>query len=77
MSMSMSPATAYSDTVRKRSALPITDTDERLMASAAMSGLNNQPVEGYRTPAASGIPKALYQATSALGGSMDSAAGEE
>jgi hypothetical protein len=30
----------------KRSALPITDTEEKLMASAAMSGLNNQPVKG-------------------------------
>jgi hypothetical protein len=49
----------YSDMLRRRSALPITDMDERLIASAAMSGLNNQPVTGYSTPAASGIPNAL------------------
>jgi hypothetical protein len=49
----------YSDTLRKRNALPITETEDRLMASAAMSGLNNQPVTGYNTPAAKGIPNAL------------------
>jgi hypothetical protein len=49
----------YSDTLRKRNALPITETEDRLMASAAMSGLNNQPVNGYNTPAAKGIPNAL------------------
>jgi hypothetical protein len=41
--------------VRKSSALAITETDDKLIASAAMIGLNNQPVTGYRTPAASGI----------------------
>ena len=45
--------------VRKRSALPITDTDERLIASAAISGLKSHPVIGYNTPAASGTPSAL------------------
>ena len=49
----------YLDTLRKRNALPITETEDRLMASAAMSGLNNQPVTGYNTPAAKGIPNAL------------------
>ena len=43
----------------KRSAFEITETDERLIARAAMSGLNNHPVGGYSTPAASGIPNAL------------------
>jgi hypothetical protein len=44
---------------RRRNALPMTETDERLIASAAMSGLNNQPVNGYNTPAARGTPRAL------------------
>ena len=43
----------------KRSALPMTDTEEKLIATAAMSGLSNQPVRGNSTPAASGIPNAL------------------
>ena len=53
------PSERYLDTLRKRNALPITETEDRLMASAAMSGLNNQPVTGYNTPAAKGIPNAL------------------
>ena len=44
---------------RKRSELPMTDTDDKLIASAARSGLSNQPVIGYRTPAAIGMPSAL------------------
>lgn len=47
------------DPARSRSALPMTDTDEKLMARAAMSGLNSHPNAGYRTPAAIGIPSAL------------------
>src|SRR5438874_3401586 len=45
---------------RKRSAFVITETDERLIASAAMIGLNSQPIRGYSTPAANGIANALY-----------------
>ena len=44
---------------RKRSALLMTDTDDRLIAKAAISGLSNQPVTGYRIPAAIGMPSAL------------------
>ncbi len=35
-----------SSSVRKRSALPITDTDDRLIASAASIGLSRSPVKG-------------------------------
>ena len=44
---------------RKRSAFVMTDTDDRLIANAAIIGDNNQPVNGYNTPAASGTPSAL------------------
>ena len=45
--------------LRKRSALVITDTELKLMASAAIMGDSSQPVNGYSTPAASGTPNAL------------------
>jgi len=44
---------------RSRSALLMTEMEERLIARAAISGLNNQPVNGYSTPAAIGMPSAL------------------
>ena len=44
---------------RSRSALPTTDTELTLIASAAMTGDNSNPVNGYNTPAAIGIPSAL------------------
>ena len=44
---------------RRRKALPITDTELKLMARAAISGDSSQPVSGYSTPAAIGIPSAL------------------
>jgi hypothetical protein len=37
----------------------MTETDERLIASAAISGLRSSPVDGYNTPAAIGMPSAL------------------
>jgi hypothetical protein len=37
----------------------MTETDEKLIAAAAINGLSSQPVHGYSTPAASGIPSAL------------------
>ena len=46
-------------TDRKRSALLITDTEDRLIAAAAMTGLSSRPNTGYSTPAATGIPSAL------------------
>jgi hypothetical protein len=44
---------------RRRNALPITETDEKLIASAAISGESSSPKAGYRTPAAIGMPSAL------------------
>ena len=44
---------------RSRRALPITEAELRLIASAAISGDNNQPVKGNNTPAANGTPRAL------------------
>src|SRR5262245_28339328 len=46
-------------TLRSRSALPTTDTDDRLMASAAIIGLRSRPKAGYRMPAAIGTPSML------------------
>lgn len=45
--------------VRSRNALPTTDTEDRLMANAAIIGLSNQPNTGYNAPAAIGTPSAL------------------
>jgi hypothetical protein len=42
-----------------RKALPMTETEEKLIASAAISGLRSNPVVGYSTPAAIGMPSAL------------------
>src|SRR6266699_2528140 len=44
---------------RSRSALPITDTELKLIAAAASIGLRRIPKNGYRTPAASGTPSEL------------------
>jgi len=46
-------------TRRRRSALPITDTELKLIAAAAMMGERRMPKNGYRTPAATGTPSAL------------------
>ena len=45
--------------IRNRSALPITETELRLIASAAIIGERSQPVNGNSTPAASGTPSML------------------
>jgi hypothetical protein len=37
----------------------MTDSELRLMASAAIIGESNHPVSGYKTPAARGTPKQL------------------
>ncbi|CAN5805465.1 hypothetical protein BH11PSE8_BH11PSE8_21870 [soil metagenome] len=44
---------------RRRSALPMTEAELRLMATAAISGDSSQPVRGNSTPAASGMPSEL------------------
>ncbi len=45
--------------LRSRKALLITETELRLIASAAIMGDSSQPVNGYSRPAASGMPSAL------------------
>ena len=45
--------------LRRRSALPITEAELRLIASAAIIGDSSQPVNGNSTPAASGTPSAF------------------
>lgn len=45
--------------VRNRKAFPITDTELKLMASAAIIGDNKIPNAGYKIPAAIGIPIVL------------------
>lgn len=45
--------------VLNRKALPTTDTEDRLIASAAIIGLSSQPNTGYSRPAAIGTPSAL------------------
>jgi hypothetical protein len=44
---------------RNRKALPITEAELKLMASAAIMGESSQPVKGYSRPAARGMPSAL------------------
>lgn len=54
------PAYAGTRTLpRSRSAFPMTDTEEKLIATAAISGLSSKPKNGYSTPAAIGIPRLL------------------
>jgi hypothetical protein len=45
--------------VRSRRALAMTDTLDRLIAAAASIGDSSSPVNGYRTPAAIGMPSVL------------------
>src|SRR3569833_1631134 len=51
--------TLYSLSSRSLNALPITDTELRLIAAAAMMGLRSTPNTGYSAPAAIGIPITL------------------
>lgn len=44
---------------RNRSALPITDTELKLIAAAAIIGLISNPKAGKSTPAPNGTPSAL------------------
>ena len=46
-------------TARSLKALPITLTEDRDIASAAIAGDSSRPKVGYRRPAATGIPRAL------------------
>jgi hypothetical protein len=49
----------YNLSPRNLSEFEITDTELKLMAAAAMIGLNSSPKNGYSTPAASGTPSEL------------------
>lgn len=49
----------YNETRRSLSALPITETELKLIAAAASIGLSNKPKNGYRIPAAIGTPSEL------------------
>jgi len=50
----------FSPIVLNRNALPITDTELKLMAAAAIIGFSSRFAEiGYRIPAAIGTPRAL------------------
>jgi hypothetical protein len=46
--------------MRSRKALPITETELRLIAAAAIIGERSSPKNGYKAPAAIGMPMALY-----------------
>lgn len=48
-----------SDTRLSLNALPITDTELKLIAAAAIIGLRSKPKNGYNTPAAIGTPSEL------------------
>jgi len=49
----------HSSARRRRSALPMTDTELKLIAAAAIIGDSSRPNTGYSTPAAIGTPAAL------------------
>ena len=49
----------HTSTYRRRKAFAITETELKLMAAAAIIGLNNNPRNGYSTPAAIGTPREL------------------
>jgi len=49
----------YRRSILSRRALPITDTELRLIAAAANMGLSRMPNAGYSTSAATGMPRTL------------------
>ena len=49
----------YRSCRRRRSALPMTDTELNVIAALAMMGLSSSPNAGYSTPAATGTPSTL------------------
>jgi hypothetical protein len=49
----------YNSTRLSLSELPITETELKLMAAAAIMGDNSIPTNGYNTPAAMGTPAVL------------------
>lgn len=61
LSLPRSGALVFGQSVRRRrrSALPITLTELRLIAALAIIGLSRRPKNGYSTPAAIGMPSTL------------------
>jgi hypothetical protein len=57
--ISLLEAASQSLIALSRSALAMTDTDDRLIAAAAIIGDRSVPRTGNRTPAATGIPSTL------------------
>ena len=53
------PPAIQSFVVRSLRALPITETELKLMAAAAIIGFKSSPKAGNSTPAASGMPTTL------------------
>lgn len=58
-SNSSGAAQSYNFIRLSRRALDITDTELKLMATAAIIGDNNNPTNGYNIPAAIGTPSEL------------------
>jgi hypothetical protein len=55
----MTITSRYSSVRRSRNALPMTDTELKLIAAAAIIGDSSKPKNGYNTPAATGTPSEL------------------
>ena len=51
--------THYSSKLRRRSALPMTETELNVMAALAIIGLRSTSKNGYKSPAATGTPSKL------------------
>jgi len=57
--MTLPEARSYNFTRRSLSALVITETELNVIAALAIIGLSKTPKNGYKTPAAIGIPSVL------------------
>jgi hypothetical protein len=53
------PWLSYNLRLLNRKALAMTETELNVIAALAIIGLSNNPVTGYKTPAATGIPMTL------------------
>jgi hypothetical protein len=58
-SSSATSCSLQTSTCRNLSAFPMTDTELKLIAAAAITGESSSPKKGYSTPAAIGTPAAL------------------
>jgi hypothetical protein len=50
---------SHNSSLLNRNALAMTETELKVIAALAIIGLSNNPVTGYNTPAATGIPMTL------------------